>query len=231
MSPFEIGCIGITVFLLVLAELMIRGLVKSLASPWEPFSDRMKRFSFRLYHRSEGLWDFSVYMLYAFSGVFLILGLPIHSDYVTIPAWILIFAGLIRKGRSRDFIKQMYSQVKRTMRWEEIELYQHLIKTENPHFLDIFDSPLRLEDLERAAMKAKEVPEFDSEKKGEFVSLDEAELKLREHLKELLSDASSLRCTIEDIYVILFMLSEDSRFKGVAGRILSNPGNLQSYTE
>jgi hypothetical protein len=80
-------------------------------------------------------------------------------------------------------------------------------------------------------MKAKEVPEFDSEKKGEFVSLDEAELKLREHLKELLSDASSLRCTIEDIYVILFMLSEDSRFKGVAGRILSNPGNLQSYTE
>lgn len=216
------------ILLLILSELMIRGLIRRLESPSEFYSDRKKSFSFRIFLRGATLWELSVLVLYAFAGFFLILGLPIHQDYDSIPAWILIFIGFIRTGRLRDDIQRMYSRVKRTMKWEDIELYRHLIETENSNFMYIIDSSLRLKDLERTTKHAKRVILFDPKTMEKIVSKDEITSRLRSHLEFLLSDESSVQYTIEDIYVILFMLSEKARFKEFAEEILSNLDSLQS---
>ena len=228
LSLVSIGCLGMAILLLILSELMIRGLIRRLESPSEFYSDRKKSFSFRIFLRGASFWDLSVLLLYAFAGFFLILGLPIHQDYDSIPAWILIFIGFIRTGRLRDDIQRMYSRVKRTMKWEDIKLYRYLIETENSNFMDIIDSSLRLKDLERTTKHAKRTIIFDPKTMERIVSKDEITSRLRSHLEFLLSDESSVQYTIEEIYVILFMLSEKARFKEFAEEILSNLDSLQS---
>ena len=228
LSLVSIGCLGMAILLLILSELMIRGLIRRLESPSEFYSDRKKSFSFRIFIRGALFWELSVLLLYAFAGFFLILGLPILQDYDSIPAWILIFIGFIRTGRLRDDIQRMYSRVKRTMKWEDIKLYRYLIETENSNFMYIIDSSLRLKDLERTTKHAKRTIIFDPKTMERIVSKDEITSRLRSHLEFLLSDESSVEYTIEEIYVILFMLSEKARFKEFAEEILSNLDSLQS---
>ena len=92
----------------------------------------------------------------------------------------------------------------------------------------IIDSSLRLKELERTTKHAKRTILFDPKTMEKIVSKDEITSRLRSHLEFLLSDESSVQYTIEDIYVILFMLSEKARFKEFAEEILSNPDSLQS---
>lgn len=228
VDAYSLGFLGMAVILLIFAELMIRGLVKRLKSPHELFSNRMKGFSFRIYHRSEILWELLFIMLYIFSGFFLILGSPLPRDINTVPAWILFIVGIVRTSRSRKDIELMYSRVKRTMKWEDIDLYRILIETENSNLMHIIDSPLTLEDLEIAAKYAERFIMFDPKTREKIVSKDDIMSRLRSHLEFLLSDESSVEYTIGDIYVILFMLSEKARFKEYAEEILSNPEILQS---
>ena len=231
LSLVSISCVGMAILLLILSELMIRGLIKRLESPSEFYSDRKKSFSFRIFIRGALFWELSVLLLYAFAGFFLILGLPIHQDYDSIPAWILIFIGFIRTGRLRDDIQRMYSRVKRTMKWEDIELYRYLIETENSNFMYIIDSPLRLEELERVTKQAKKTAIIDSETMKRILSQDEVEQRLRAHLKFLQSDLGSIKYSIEEIYVILFMLSKYVGFKEIVEEMLSNPDALQSLVD
>jgi len=231
LSLYFIGSLVIVVLPLVLAELMIRKLIKNLKDPHDAFDSRMKSFSFRFYHRSGSLWELSYLMLYGLSGFFLIVGLPTIEDYESIPAWILLLIGFLRMDRVRDEIKRMYSRAKRTAKWEDIELYRNLIERENRNFISIIDSPLKLENLERTTKHVKTTIMFNPKTMENLTSKDEIVSRLRFHLEFLLSDESSVKYTIEDIYVILFMLSEKARFKEFADIILTNPDILQSLVK
>lgn len=219
------------IVLLVLSELMIRRLIKGLESPFEFFVDRNRRFSFRIFHRSEALWIFTYYFLWYFSGFLVYLIFSGFRDLAALVFFLFFIASMVRRNRSWKDIQRMHSRVKRTMKWEDIELYRDLIETENSNFMQIFDSPLRLEDLERATKHTKRAIMFDPKTMEKIVSKDEITSRLRLHLEFLQSELGSIKYSIEEIYVILFMLSEKARFKEFAEEMLSNLDALQSLID
>jgi len=232
VSLHFIGNLGIAILFLVLAELMIRGLIKGLESPLEPYSDRNRRFSFRFFNLSGSLWGFSHFLLWIFSAFFLYIGFSELVDLGVFVFFLFFIVGTVRRERAMKDIQGMYSRVKISKNLLDLDLYRNLIENENSAFMEVINDSEKLKQLERTARHTRNSVMFDPKKMQRLESREEIELRLGNHLKFLMSEESSVTHTIEEIYVILFMLSEKANFpEGLVKDILSNQDRLQSLIE
>jgi hypothetical protein len=228
IDAVSLGFLSMVGVFLITAELMIRGLFRRLESSHESFSNRMKGVSFRIFNRSGTLWEFIIFMLYLLSGLFLLWGSQINYVDFSILAWLLVFVYFIRIDRVRNKSQWMYLRAKKAMKWEDIEVYRELIETENRNFMNIIANPLMLDVLERASKHAGSTILFDPKTMQKVESKNEIISRLKSHLTFLLSDESSVKYTIEEAYVILFLLSEKARFREYAVDVLSDSVFLDS---
>ena len=227
--------LSIATLLLVFSELMIKQLIRGLESALEFFfEDREKTLSFSLFNRSQLIWKSIFSTLWILSGILfsiLIWGW-LDSDFSLMFVIWFYFMSELRFDRSNKYIQQLNSRIKWTANWQEFDIYRSLIETENPVFVQILNDPEKLTQLELTTRHVRNAVTFDPKEMRKVKTREEIESRLKNHLGFLMSESSSVTHSIEEIYVILFMLSEyEDRLAKVVEDILLNEEILQLLLE
>jgi hypothetical protein len=168
--------------------------------------------------------------LWFLSGILLSISIwgSFDSDVALIFMVWFYFMSDLRFDRSSKYIQQINSRINWTANWQEFEVYRFLIETENHFFVQILNDPEKLTQLEQTTRHVRNAVMFDPKEMRKVEAREEIELRLKNHLGFLLSESSSVTHSLEEIYVILFMLSEnDDHLAKVVGDILSNEEKLQ----
>lgn len=212
VSIISLTILGIGILLLLVSEGMIRKLTHGAKIMQNSLDIENKgTISFRFFLRAQYLWYLSYILLWFAAGYFFAISLSI-ADGLLIAMFIMFFyfLGEGRRSRSWKLAEQIRVRTKWIRNWDRLALYKSLIDSGNYRLLEIINDIDRLENLERTAKHTKRVASYDTKKMCELFSREKIEPKLREHLRFLMSDDSSEKHTIEEIYVILFILSAGS---------------------
>ncbi|TFG96744.1 hypothetical protein E4H12_10365 [Candidatus Thorarchaeota archaeon] len=223
--------LGLAVLLLVVSELMVKRLIRGLESALDFFFEkREKTLSFSLFNRSEFLWRTIFVTLWFLSGIFVSISIleSFDADVAMLFMIWFYFMGDLRLGRSMKYIQQINSRITWTTNWSKFELYRSLIETENPAFIEILNDSEKLKQIERTAHYVRNAVMFDPKEMRNLESREEIEPRLRNNLEFLMSESSSVIYSLEEIYVILFILSEKAdRLGKIVEDILVNEEKLQ----
>jgi len=200
--------LAMIVLCILASEVMVRQLksgAKQIRNTYKDDSETTP--SYRLFTKSHFLWLMTYGILWILAGI---LFCVLFLEAQMLPVFVFYIIGEIRRERTWTYAESTRIQRRWTKQWREISLYRKLIDTKSINLMRILEAPRKLEELGRVARNARLVATFDPERMQEVTSREILEQRLQRYLHFLMNEASNKRYIPEEIYVVLFILSDDS---------------------
>ncbi len=209
---------------LLISELMIQRLkhgAMKIRNTYKEVSETT--LSFRFFMKHDGFWYLTYILLWLFAGALFSSLLFGDSNNTIFPILLFYLVGELRRGRVWKYAESTRVQRRWTKQWGEIKLYRKLIDTKNNTLMRILETPGKLDELVRVARNAKLVATFDPDRMEDVTRREMLTQRLLRYLHFLMSESANKRYTLEEIYVVLFILSTESDTLGeVANNLLSS---------